>query len=96
MKKYSDSEIVNEFLNKASEKEAYLQDISSSPKIQKILESFGKNPEELEDMYWKLMACGVDDRVAKKIIKKPKLLKKYLQMKSDGISDLEVAHRFIK
>jgi len=29
MKKYSDSEIVNEFLNKASEKEAYLQDISS-------------------------------------------------------------------
>ena len=96
MKKYSDSEIVNELMNKASEKKAYLQEVSSSLKIQKLLESFGKNPEELEEMYWKLMACGVGDRVAKKIIRKPKLLKKYLQMKSDGISDVEVAHRFIK
>ena len=57
---------------------------------------FGKNPEELEEIYWKLNACGVNDKVAKSIIKKPKILKKYLKMKSDGISDVEVALKLSK
>lgn len=94
MKKYSESKILNEFLNtmdEADEKENIRLEIGNKPHIKEVLKLYGKRPTDIEDIFWRLMASGAGKYVAQSVIENSKILELYLKMKSKGISDLEVA-----
>lgn len=91
---YSSSQILNDFLKKmdeADEKEKMRLEIGNKPHIRKVLKLYGKHPTYIEDIFWRLMASGAGKYVAQSVIENAKTLELYLKMKSDGISDLEVA-----
>lgn len=93
-RKYSSSKILNDFLKKmdeADEKEKMRLEIGNKPHIREVLKLYGKHPTDIEYIFWRLMASGAGEYVAQSVIENPKILKLYLKMKSDGISDLEVA-----
>ena len=70
--------------------------ISSQPKVIEVLKRHGKNPENIKDVFFDLERSGAGEYVAQSVIENPELLSKYLQMKTDGISDLEIAYKFIE
>ncbi|OGZ33702.1 MAG: hypothetical protein A3I88_02160 [Candidatus Portnoybacteria bacterium RIFCSPLOWO2_12_FULL_39_9] len=61
----------------------------SQTKNKDILKKWGV--ESTEEVYWKLMASGAGEDVAKKIISNSIFLDKYFDLKQKGVSDLEIA-----
>jgi len=87
---------LEELFEKGDERDEMLSKISNQPKIIEVLQSYGKASGEIRDIFWKLMASGASEYVAQSVIKNPKLLSEYLQMKVNGISDIEIAFKFTK
>lgn len=83
-----------ELLKQANKTNEMLSGISNRPQIIELLQIHGKNPEEIKDIFWMFMTCGAGEYVAQSVIEDPKLLSEYLQMKADGISDVEIAFKF--
>lgn len=82
------------FLEEADKMDQMLSQISSQPGVIGLLGRYGKSPQDVEDIFWRLMASGAGEYVAWSVIEDPKLLSEYLQMKADGVSDLEIMFRF--
>lgn len=87
---------VEELFEQGDKRDEMLSKISNQPKIIEVLQSYGKTSGEIKDIFWKLMASGAGEYVAHSVIENPKLLSEYLQMKADGISDMEIAFKFTK
>ena len=81
-------------MDKADEKEKIRLEIGNKPHIKEVLKLYGKRPTDIEDIFWRLMASGAGEYVAQSVIENPKLLSQYLQMKNDGVSDMEIAFKF--
>jgi len=88
--------VIEELLDKNNERDEMLSKISNQPKIIEVLQRYGKASGEIKDIFWKLMASGAGEHVAQSVIESPKLLSQYLQMKDDGVSDMEIAFKFTK
>jgi len=89
----------DEFINKLNmgeEKEKMRPRIYSKTLINRALSLYGKNPEDLEGIYWKLMASCTGESIAKSVCENPMLLELYLKMESEGISDLVIAAKFTR
>jgi hypothetical protein len=89
----------DEFINKLNmgeEKEKMIPRIYSRTLINRALSLYGKNPEDLEGIYWKLMASCTGESIAKSVCENPMLLELYLKMESEGISDLVIAAKFTR
>lgn len=86
--------VIEELFEQDDERNEMLSKISNQPKIIEVLQRYGKASEEIKDIFWKLMASGAGEYVAQSIIENPKLLSKYLQMKTNDVSDMEIACKF--
>jgi len=82
-------------IEKDKEREKAFITIANSPETRNILEKYGKAPEILNDIYWRLMASGTGEEIANIVIAKPTLLETYLKMKNENFSDLKIADRFL-
>lgn len=69
--------------------------VSSRPEIIEVLKKYDKNPEYIKDIRSKLGGGGVEEYEIRSIIGNPRLLSEYLQMEADGVSDIEITHKFI-
>lgn len=87
---------VDELLEQGGKYDEIFSTISNQPIILKVLQKYGKNPEDIKDVFWTLMAHGADGYIAKSVIENPKLLSQFLQMKKDGISDIEIAFKLVE
>jgi hypothetical protein len=85
---------VEELFKQSERTDEMLLTVSNQPGIIQVLRKYEKNQEDIRDIYYTLLACGVGEYVAQSIIEDPKLLSEYLQMKADEVSDLEIAYRF--
>lgn len=68
--------------------------LSKETKIVEVLKKYGRKniPEEIKEIFSLLLASGAGDYVSEEVIKDPKLLSEYLQMKAEGKSDLEIMY----
>ena len=82
-------------IEKDKEREKAFITIANSPETRNILEKYGKGPEILNDIYWRLMASGTGEEIANFVIAKPILLETYIKMKNEKLSDLKIADRFL-
>lgn len=57
--------------------------------IEDVLRKWNKN--STEEVYWKLMAAGAGEDIARRVISDKDLLDKYFQLRQKGISILEIA-----
>lgn len=78
-------------LGKADKISDFIKRQNSDRVIIGILERYGREAKDLEWIFGKLMAGGVDEETSLKVISEAKLLQKYLELKRGGVSDLEVA-----
>ena len=85
---------IEELFEQSDKRDEILSKISNQPKIIEVLQSYGKASGEIKDIFWKLMVSGAGEYVAQSVIENPKLLSEYLQMETDGISDVEIAFKF--
>jgi uncharacterized coiled-coil DUF342 family protein len=85
---------VEKLLERGDKRDEMFSTISNRPQIVKILQKYKREPGEIKDIFWKLMASGAGEYVAQSVIENPKLLSKYLQMETSGVSDMEIAFKF--
>ena len=85
---------VEELFEQGDKRDEMLSKISHEPKIIEVLQRNGKNKGYIKEIFWDLIRCGAGEYVAKSVIENPKLLSEYLQMKANGISDVEIAFKF--
>ena len=58
----------------------------------------GQGPEQVagpDDIYWRLMAAGTGDEIARAVTSNQKYLCKYLAMKEKNYPDLKIAAYFV-
>lgn len=89
-------ETMAEVFERDKERGKMFSGISSRQQISEVLKKYGKNPEEIKEIFGKLMACGTIEYITQSVIEDPKLLTEYLQMKSNGIPDQEIAFKLIE
>jgi hypothetical protein len=58
-----------------------------------VLQKYGKNQEDIEEIYSLLLASGASEYVAQSVVTSPKLLSEYLQMEANGVSELEIMYK---
>ena len=58
-----------------------------------VLQKYGKNQEDIEEIYSLLLASGAGEYVAQSVVTSPKLLSEYLQMEANGVSELEIVSK---
>ncbi|MBW8042238.1 MAG: hypothetical protein FVQ85_19870 [Planctomycetes bacterium] len=87
---------IEELLESGKKKDEMLSKITNQPKTVEVLRKHCKTPADIKDIHFNLSACGCSEYVTQSIIESPKLLSKYLQMKADDISDLEIAYELTK
>lgn len=80
---------------KWEKRDDFIKKQESNPEIAEILKKYGKSEGDLNDIFAKLMACGVSEKISLRVIVKPKLLAKYLDLKRGGINDTELAIVFL-
>jgi hypothetical protein len=85
-----------ELLERGNKTYEILSKISNQPKTVEVLQKYGKTPTDIGDIFYNLCACGCGEYVTQSVIESPKLLSEYLQMKTDGVSDLEIASELSK
>jgi hypothetical protein len=82
-----------ELLEQGNKTDEMLSEIAAQPKTVEVLQKYGKTSEDVREIYYNLCSCGCGDYVTQSVMESPKLLSEYLQMKTDGISDLEIAYK---
>jgi len=80
---------------KWEKRDDFIKKQESSPKIAEILKKYGKSEGDLNDIFVKLMACGVSEKISLRVISEPRLLEKYLDLKKSGMNDIELAKVFL-
>jgi hypothetical protein len=85
-----------ELLQQGNATDEMITKISSQPEIIHILLQYGKHSTDLQDIFHCLLASGSGEYVAYSVIENPQLLAEYLQMKTTGVSDLDIACKFSK
>jgi len=88
--------VIEELFEQGDSPDGMLSRISHQPQIIEVLQKYGEEPNEIRDIYWKLMASGAGEYVAQSVIENPKLLSEYLRMKAEGVSDMDIAFKFIE
>ncbi|MBN2456576.1 MAG: hypothetical protein JXB29_08610 [Sedimentisphaerales bacterium] len=81
-----------ELLEQGNNTDEMLLKISNQPKTIEVLRRYGKTPADIRDIFCNLCGCGCSEYVTQSVIESQKLLSEYLQMKTDGVSDLEIAY----
>lgn len=82
-----------ELLEHGKNTDEMLLKISKRPEIIEVLQRYRKKPEDIKDVYYNLLRGGAGEYVTQSVIEDTKLLSEYLQMKDDGISDVEIVYR---
>ncbi|MBU0998763.1 hypothetical protein KKG24_00420 [Patescibacteria group bacterium] len=80
-----------EIFKKADKKSSFIKRQGSNHAIVEILERYGREAKDLEEIFGKLMAAGVGEETSLKVISEATLLQKYLEFKKNGVSDLGAA-----
>jgi len=81
-----------ELRERGNKTDEMLSKISNQPKTVEVLQKYGKAPADIWDIFYVLCSCGCGEYVAQSVIENPKLLSEYLQMKTDGVSDLKIVY----
>ena len=82
-----------ELLQHGKKTDEILSKISCQSKTVEVLRKYGKSPADFKDIFYDLLRSGCGEYVTQSVIKNPQLLSEYLQMKADGISDVEIAYK---
>lgn len=53
----------------------------------RVLRNYGKNPDEIKEIFWDLLAGGANEEMAARIITNNRYLDKYLRMKKGGVDN---------
>jgi len=69
--------------------------ITSNPKILKLLDKYGCEPERLKDILHLFMAAGFGE-ASWSIIENPKRLEEFLQLEADGVEFPEILSKLMK
>ena len=82
---------MKELIERSNKTEEMLLEISNRSEIIDILKKYGKNQGDISEIFWNLIRCGTNEFLSQSVIKSPKMLSEYLEMKIGGVSDIEIA-----
>jgi hypothetical protein len=85
-----------ELCERGNKTDEMLSKISNQPKTVEVLQKYGKTPTDISDIFYNLCRAGCNEYVIQSVMESPKLLSEYLQMKTDGVSDLEIVDELSK
>lgn len=86
---------VEDLIGGLDKKEKFFELVLKNDSIQKVLQQYGKTEDDLKEHFSILRACGLGD-LSYDIISNPKTLNLLFQFKEEGLSDLEIAYRFLR